>query len=161
MMKIILPADKCLKLHISYFNRFEKVIGKMKKGILCAIDFSASSKVALRWSVEFAKELDVPLTILYAYRLQKSQADMAVEFKKRAEADASQNFLKLETELLANQGVAYEFKSEVGFIADRVKDHASKKGMSFMVIDQKMSASNKESFDELLKEVHVPLVIVP
>ncbi|MBS1558582.1 MAG: universal stress protein [Bacteroidetes bacterium] len=133
----------------------------MEKGILCAIDFSASSADVLRWSVGFAKEMGLPLTILYAYRLQKSQLDQAIEFKKRAEADASKNFLKLEKELLANKGIAYEFKSEVGFITDRVKDHASKKGMRFLVVDQKMSTSNKESFDELLKEVQVPLIIVP
>ncbi|MBS1951872.1 MAG: universal stress protein [Bacteroidetes bacterium] len=133
----------------------------MDKGILCAIDFSAPSKSALRWSVELAKDLHIPLTLLYAYRLQKLPHDQAIEYKKQVDAEARQKFLKLEKEFLVDKGIDYDFKSEVGFIADRVKDHASKNETKFFVVDQKTSMANKESFDELLKKVNVPLVIVP
>lgn len=135
--------------------------GFMTNGILCTVDFSESSKNALRWSVSLAKLLKTRLTILYTYRLLNSHNGEAVEFRKKTEDDARQKFSFFEKEILEGCGVRYEFKIEVGFISNRVKDHAKKNGVSFLVMGNKMSSTNKESFDELAENIQVPLVIVP
>lgn len=133
----------------------------MTKGILCSIDFSESSKDALRWSVSLAKLLNTNLTILYTYRLLNSQNGEVVQMKKKIEENAMQNFESLEKELLKGQAIKYLFKVEVGFVSSRVGDYARKNGISFLVMGSKMHPNNQESFDELANNIQVPLVIVP
>jgi nucleotide-binding universal stress UspA family protein len=131
----------------------------MKK-ILCTIDFSDSSRQALKYSAKLAKESGSPLTILYAYRLVKSNGE-AVAMKKKIEADAAANFAVLEKELLAGSGISYEFRTEVGFVDDRIEEHARKNNVSFLVMGKSMSSGTKETFNELVSHLQIPLVIVP
>jgi hypothetical protein len=133
----------------------------LDKGILCTIDFSESSKEALQWAVTMAKELNVHLTILYAYRLVSGTKNDGVELKNQIERDAQENFLQIEREILKGSGVSYDFKTEVGFVSNRVKDHVKRNGLSFWVIGNHMNSANRESFDELASNIQVPLVIVP
>jgi nucleotide-binding universal stress UspA family protein len=81
--------------------------------------------------------------------------------RKKMEEEARQNFSTLEKEVLADSGVSYDFKVEVGFVSNRVREYAKKNGVSFLVMGKKMNSSSKESFDELAENLHVPLVIVP
>jgi hypothetical protein len=46
-------------------------------------------------------------------------------------------------------------------VANRAKDHVKRNGVDLLVVGQKMSASNKQSFDELVADLQMPLVIVP
>jgi nucleotide-binding universal stress UspA family protein len=133
----------------------------MTQGIICTVDFSESSKEALRWSIALAKLLGTHLTILYTYRLLNSRDGDAVESRKKIEESAKINFSSFEKEILAGCNVKYEFKIEVGFISNRIKDYAKKNGASLLVMGSKMNSSNKESFDELAESIQVPLVIVP
>ena len=133
----------------------------MTKGILCSIDFSESSKDALRWSVSLAKLLKTNLTILYTYRLLNSNNGEEVQLKKTIEENAVKSFASLEKEILMDEGIRYSFKVEVGFVSNRVKDYERKHGISFLVMGNKMNSNNKESFDELADSIQVPLVIVP
>jgi nucleotide-binding universal stress UspA family protein len=131
------------------------------KGILCAIDFSESSKEVLNWSVSLAKMLRTQLTVLYTYRLLNSTNGEATELKKKIEENAERNFAVFEKEFLTDQGIHYDFKVEVGFVSNRIKDYAKKNGLSFVVIGRTNNSSSRESFDELAEDVHVPLVIIP
>jgi len=136
-------------------------INEMKKGILCAVDFSVSSKEALRWSIDLARKLNHHLTVLYTYRLLRPYNGEVVEMKKKIEDEAFKNFSALERELLIGQGVSYDFKTEIGFVADRAKDHFKKNGVDLLVIGKKMNTINKQSFDELIADLQMPLVIIP
>jgi Universal stress protein family len=133
----------------------------MNKGILCMTDFSESSKGALTWSVSLAQVLGTNLTILFTYRLLNSNNGEVIELRKKIEENARVNFATVEKELLTGKGVKYDFKIEVGFVSNRVKDYANKNAASFIVIGNKMNSGNKESFDELAANIQVPLVIVP
>ena len=133
----------------------------MNKGIICTVDFTESSRDALLWAVNLAGLLKTHLTILYTYRLTGSSNDEIVDMKKKIEANAFKNFAVLEKEMLTGSGISYDFKVEVGFVSNRIKHHAKKNGVSFLVMGNKMNSSNKESFDELAENIQVPLVIVP
>jgi hypothetical protein len=133
----------------------------MGKGILCTIDFSESSRQALCWSVALAKQLDAHLSILYTFRLFNVHNGEVIEMKRKIEREAQEKFQSLEKECLLGKGISYDFKTEVGFISNRVKDHTNKNEVGFLVMSNKMNASNKESFDELAESIKVPLVIVP
>jgi nucleotide-binding universal stress UspA family protein len=132
----------------------------MTKGILCAIDFQDFSKETIRWSVELARKLNEHLTVLYAYRLLLRNGE-ALEMKKKIEGEAQESFSILEKELLLGKGVSYDFKSEIGFMADRVKEHEKNNEVDFLVIGKYASNANSESMNELIKTTKVPLMIVP
>ncbi len=133
----------------------------LKKEIICTVDFSESSKEALKWSVSLATLLRSHLTILFTYRLMNSHDEEAVETKKKIEEAAFQKFIALKKDVLEGHDISYDFKVEVGFVSNRVKHYAIKHGVSFLVMGNKMNSINKESFDELAESLQVPLVIIP
>lgn len=133
----------------------------MDNTILCTIDFSEPSKDVLMYAVNLSKQFKSHITILYTYRLLNSQNGELVDMKKKIEEQAKQNFSLLEKEVLVGSGVSYDFKIEVGFVSNRVREYAKENGVSFLVMGRKMNGRNKESFDELTENIHVPLVIVP
>jgi nucleotide-binding universal stress UspA family protein len=131
------------------------------KTIICSVDFSDSSKHALQWAVAIAQQLHVHLTVLYTFRLMRSQNEEVLLMKKKMEEDATKNFSAWEKELLIGKELSYDFKTEVGFITDRIEDHARKNPIGFLVMGKNSSTGSKESFDELVGHIDVPLVIVP
>ena len=134
----------------------------MSLSILCVIDFSESSKKVLQWAAENARTNQSHLTVLYSYRLTPVRnGESIVALKRKIEDEANQNFKILETDLLLDKHITYDFKTEVGFIADRVQEHSKNHPMNFLVIDKSIRTSNKESFDDLMENMQVPLVIIP
>jgi hypothetical protein len=134
----------------------------MQLSILCVIDFSESSKKALQWAIANANAHKSHLTVLYPYRLTRAQyGESAIAMRKKIEDEALKNFGLLEKDLLLNGKISYDFKSEVGFLADRVEEHTKNHPVSFMVIDKNIRAGNKESFDDLVENTQIPLVIIP
>ncbi len=134
----------------------------MSSSILCVIDFSDSSRKVLQWAVESAAYNRAHLTVLYPYRLTRLPfGESAVAMRKKIEEQAIKNFKTLETELLKDKNISYDFKSEVGFLSDRVEEHAKRNPLSCVVIDKSIRSINRESFDDLVEHAHVPVVIVP
>jgi hypothetical protein len=133
----------------------------LTKRIVCSIDFSDSSKDALKWAVLLAIQHKTHLTILFTYRLLNSRNGEVMDLRKKIEENAIRNFSVLEEEIVMGKGVSYDFKIEVGFVSSRVADYVKKAGVSFLVMGKQMNSTNKESFDELAEAIQVPLVIVP
>jgi len=132
----------------------------MDNTILCAIDFSEPSKEVLKYAVNLSKQFRSHITVLYTYRLLHSKGE-AVEIRNKMEDQAKRNFAALEKEVLEGSGVSYDFKIEVGFVSNRVKEYTKKNGVNFLVMGNEMNGSSKESFDELAENIQVPLIIVP
>ena len=133
----------------------------MSLSILCVIDFSESSKNALKWAVMHTHS-DAHLTILYPYRLiHVPYGESAMGLRKKIEEEANRNFQILEKDLLLDKKISYDFKTEVGFIADRVEEHNRKQPINFLVINKNIRTTNKESFDDLVENTRVPMVIIP
>jgi hypothetical protein len=109
-----------------------------------------------------AVSLKTHLTIIHPYRLnQLNKKEDMVLVKKNIDLDATKNFEKIATNLLKNESVSYEFRTEVGFIQDRVQEHARKNNILFMVMGKKLVTSNNENLSDLMEQIEVPLVIVP
>lgn len=133
----------------------------MNNGIICATDLTESSKDALRWSVSLASKLKSHLTILFTYRLLNIHNGEIIELKKNIEKKAAEHFAQLEKEFLIGKGISYDFKIEVGFVSNRVKDYAKKNAVSLLVMSNSDKSANRESIDELVETIQIPLVIVP
>ena len=131
----------------------------MSRKILCVIDFSESTEEILRYSTQLAKKLNLALTVLYAYRLVQAWEGRAVETKKQIEKEALNKFHELEKNIL-DAGVTYDFKIEVGFVDDRIKDFTKKNDLSHLVVDKKLNDIYGQSFEEIVSQNKNPLVIV-
>jgi nucleotide-binding universal stress UspA family protein len=133
----------------------------VQKKVLCAIDFSNPSHQALKWAVDFSRSIGCNLAVLYSYRLTRRLNEDILALKKRIELEALDHFSQFESEYLSNANLTYEFKVEIGFIADRVEDFANKNSISFIVMDKTVYTRTRETFDELLELANVPIIIVP
>jgi nucleotide-binding universal stress UspA family protein len=133
----------------------------MNNVTLCTIDFSDASKNVLNCAVQLSKQSNSHITVLYAYRFLAGQGEEPLEARKRIEANAKQKFLALERDILLRSGISYDFKIEVGFVSNRVKEYAKANGVNYLVMGNTMNATSRESFDELVEKIHIPLVIVP
>lgn len=147
------------KIYVCYVK--EPTDSNQDSHILCTIDFSKSSRDAVQWSVQLARQLNAHITILYTYRLIQYRSGEALQLKRDIEASATQQFELLEKELLAGQGISYDFKVEIGFIADRVEDYAKKNSLNFLVTNKNIHNNGRESFDDLIEHLQVPMLVVP
>jgi hypothetical protein len=98
---------------------------------------------------------------LYTYRLTRDHKEEVFERKRKTEELAVSNFSAMENEFLKAAGITYEFKTEIGFVADRVEALIKKTPIGFLVMDKNMTFESKESFEELLENMVIPTVIVP
>lgn len=138
------------------------ILDKMEGSILCVIDFSESARKTLQWAIDNACKTKSRLTVLYPYRLKKLQnGESAFEMRKKIEDDAQSRFHELEKELLAGAQIPYEFKTEVGFLANRVEAHSKSQSVNFLVVNRDLKTSHKESFDDLVEHTQIPVVIIP
>ncbi len=133
----------------------------MNNVILCAVDFSDTSSDVLKYAVNLSKQKKMPVTILYTYRLLNGNSVEPLEARKKIEDTAREKFSHLEKDILVGSGVQYDFKVEVGFVSNRIREFAKKNDLSFLVIGKSTSPGDIESVDEISNNLHVPLVIVP
>lgn len=131
------------------------------KTILCTIDFSKSTRHSLEWAVAMAHHLRAHLSILYTYRLIQARSSEIFNQKKTIEQEALKKFEILEKQCLLEQGISYDFQIEVGFVSDRIEDHAKKNHINFVIMDKTMRSNSNESFDDLVEHIHVPMLLVP
>jgi len=111
--------------------------------------------------VAMAQQLKCHLTILYTYRLLHYRNGEVVQLKKTMEDEAKQRFQLLESEFLVGKGISYDFKTEVGFVNDRIENHAKKNSLRFLVMNKNSSDSEKDGIRELMDHIHVPVLLVP
>jgi hypothetical protein len=128
--------------------------------LLYITDFSDASFQALRWAIREAQEHHLHVSVLYPYRLdQVRKKDSAILSKKDMDRDASEKFESLVESDLKKSRLTYDFHSEVGFLRDRISEHARKGNV--VMLDMGKSQVSEESFSELVQELNVPMVIVP
>lgn len=123
-------------------------------------DFSDASAQALQWAIPEAQRHHLHLSILYPFRLdQVRKKDNVIMSKKELEIDAAEKFEKQVEGILRKSRLSFDFFSEVGFMRDRITEHARNGNVVMLVMGQKMASA--ESFPELVEEIRVPIVIVP
>ncbi len=128
--------------------------------LLYVTDFSESSMHALPWAISEALKHGLHLSVLYPYRLdQVNKKDNVVQSKKELEAEALATFERLLSAPLRESQLSFDFRSEVGFLRDRIAENIRKHNVVMLVIGS--SLADTESFAELITGVEVPVVIVP
>lgn len=128
--------------------------------LLYVTDFSESSMHALPWAISEALKHGLHVSVLCPYRLdQMRKKDNVVQSKKELEAEALNMFERLVSGPLRESKVTFDFRSEVGFLRDRIAESIRKHHVVMLVMGSTMA--DDESLTELIGEVEVPVVIVP
>lgn len=128
--------------------------------LLFVTDFSASSLHALQWAVTEAQKRNLHVSVLHSYRLdQVRKKDNVVQSKKELETESLEKFESQMAGLLRSSHLSFDFRSEVGFLRDRIAERARKHQIVMVVVGTTQAIA--ESFGELIDGIEVPLVIVP
>ena len=129
--------------------------------VLCLVDFSGSSEEALRTSIQYAVKNAARLIILYPYRLTTSvKNENLVKLKRDIEQEALRNFEKI-SNLLDGTNVEYEFRSEVGFLTDRIQEQLRRNNIKIIIINKELAVQSNEALNDLIPNLTVPLIAVP
>ena len=135
------------------------------KPILCALDFSKSSIHVLKMAFDLATRFETSVTILFAYRLVQSSDGAITEFRKGVEAQALNDFEGLINKLSVKGSVKYEFRSEIGFLSDRIEVFAQQNKIDMVVISLEMANTINDHkgllLRDFIKSTKTPLLIVP
>ncbi len=137
-----------------------------QNSILCVIDFSESSLKALKWTVHLAGKSNARVTVLFCYRLITSIDDHeTLDLKRNMEAEASMKFHALEKDLIKENSFSWDFVTEIGFFPFRIEMFLQKKPVGLIVmgnsIIENFNDYKRMSFDQFLKNVKIPVVVVP
>jgi nucleotide-binding universal stress UspA family protein len=135
------------------------------KSILCALDFSETSYGVMKKALELAVLRKSALTFLFSYRLVEPLGSALADYRKSMETKARQDFDTLVKRLKINSSVRYEFRSEIGFLSDRIEAFIKKNDVALIVLGQDMVNSINEhkgtSLEVTIQAEKIPLVIVP
>lgn len=135
------------------------------KSIVCALDFSESSDKALEVASALARKHQAHLSILFSYRLLPAElSDEASTLKSRILTEVKEKFLTLEKKFGLPGTLDYEFKTEIGFLADRVESFARKKNIDLVVLSEEqahaMNDQRGRDLKEILEELNIQHLII-
>ncbi len=150
-----------IRCYVRTMNGHSLLKNKQSLTILCAIDFSESSRHALTWTIGMAEPLQAHVVILYTFRLLQSKSGEALATKRKMEELVAHDFSLIEKELLHNHPVSYEFRTEVGFVSDRIEDFLKKNNIHLIVVGKTRGDDNRETLNGLIEGIKIPIMIVP
>lgn len=135
------------------------------KPVLCAIDFSESSPLVMRCAIEVALRHKTSIIVLFSYRLAQSFEGTIGEYRKSVERKAKESFEELIGKVSVHGNVKYEFRSEIGFLSDRIEAYVEKNDVGVIVIGHDMANKMNDHKGLLLQQfisnIKVPILIVP
>jgi hypothetical protein len=135
------------------------------KPVLCALDFSESSSWIIRSAIEVALRHRTSLIVLFSYRLVQPFEGTIADYRKNMENKARTNFEELMKNVSVHGKVKYEFRSEIGFLSDRIEAYLEKNDVGVIVIGQEMANAMNDhkgmSLKQFINNTKVPILIVP
>lgn len=131
--------------------------------ILCAFNLGEEADEAVRSAGALGAILNVPVMLLCSYRLIQSKASEEVQVIKKSYENLAAEKLK---QIHRNQpAIKLSFRSEIGFLSDRVESFVKTQKVKFLVISNETASALYEqkglTVTEFVDKTGVPLVIVP
>lgn len=132
--------------------------------ILCPIDFSKGSVLALKYAFELAEEMNGTVTVLYSYRLiHPDRNGQILNFRREKEAQVHREFQEVLDSMQNN--APFKFVIEIGFLSDSVENHIRKNHVDMLVLGREMCTAINDhkgyALDIFLNSLTIPVVIVP
>ena len=119
----------------------------------------------MRAALEMAHQYKTKVIGLFAYRLVQPASGTVSDYRKSVEKQARDEFQQMIQQMHFNGSVNYEFRSEIGFLTDRIDDYLQKSEVGMLIMSQDMADSINEhkglTLQHFLHSLKVPLLIVP
>jgi nucleotide-binding universal stress UspA family protein len=134
--------------------------------ILCVVDLTPSSEKVLEIAATVASACRTRLIVLYSYRLVDLGRDANVlSLKAMMDARAKARFQELGESVLKDKDVVYEFQTEIGFVADRIRTYVNEKAAGMVVIGERQANDIDEhralTVREFIGNMKLPFLIIP
>jgi nucleotide-binding universal stress UspA family protein len=134
--------------------------------ILCVVDLTPSSEKVLEIAATVASACCARLIVLYSYRLVDLGRDADVLTTKASiDAKAKARFFELGASVLSNKNVVYEFQTEIGFTADRIRTFVNENSAGMVVVGERQANDIDEhrslSLREFISNMKLPFLIIP
>jgi nucleotide-binding universal stress UspA family protein len=134
--------------------------------ILCVVDLNPSSEKVLEIAAKLASACHTRLIVLYSYRLVDLGRDENVlTLKASMDARAEARFQELGASVLKDKDVVYEFQTEIGFLADRIRTYVNEKAAGMVVIGERQANDIDEhralTVREFISNMKLPFLIIP
>jgi nucleotide-binding universal stress UspA family protein len=134
--------------------------------ILCVVDLTPSSEKVLEIAATVASACRTRLIVLYSYRLVDLGRDANVlTLKASMDARAEARFQELGASVLKDKDVVYEFQTEIGFVADRIRNYVNEKAAGMVVIGERQANDIDEhralTVREFISNMKLPFLIIP
>ena len=136
------------------------------KPILCVVDLTPSSQRVLEVAATIASACHAHLIVLFSYRLlDLGRGGNVLNLKESMDAKAKALFQELCTSVLDKKDVMFEFHTEIGFTADRIRTYIDKKAVGMVVIGEQQAGDIDEhrslSLRSFISDMRLPFIIVP
>ena len=139
------------------------------KTILVPTDFSGNADAALRYALGLAKDFDLQLIILHAYRLLQTAVPSVDQspfsIKNQWDKDTWERFKKLEKKYLKNSKVKYEFEVDVGFASDAILSSVEANNIQLVIMGSAGAGAMSQVLGsttlKIIDKVNCPIMVVP
>jgi hypothetical protein len=138
------------------------------KKALYPSDFSPESVISAKAAIDYCIENNIELFLLHTYRLIKPISDLDMinsSFKRELESNSKLAFDELEGKHLIESGIKYHFRSEVGFLLDRIAYNTKNDKIDLLILcdsifqQVKSSVKTDEKGDFTLFDKPIRLVV--
>ena len=131
--------------------------------ILCAFNLGEEADEVVKSAGALGALLKMPVMLLCSYRLIQSKASEDVQvIKKRYETLAAEKLKQINT---TQPAIKLSFRSEIGFLSDRIESFLKAEKVKFLVIGNETATSLYEqkglTVTEFIDKVGVQVVIIP
>jgi hypothetical protein len=135
------------------------------KPILCVVDLEESCRKVLEVAASIASKCHTHLIVLFSYRLINLGADGDMSTVKLSMDNQAKNKFKQFNECLLQNTIAYEFKPEIGFSADRISSYAKGNSIGMVIIGENHAYGINEdtpiTLRQFITSMNLPFLIIP
>ena len=131
--------------------------------ILCAFNLGETADEAVKKAGVLGGLFKLPVMLLCSYRLiQAKDSEEVLGIKKRYELLAAEKLKQINK---TQPAMKLSFRSEIGFLTDRIESFLKSEKVKYLVISNETAATIHEqkglTINEFIDKVKIPVMVVP
>jgi nucleotide-binding universal stress UspA family protein len=135
------------------------------KPILCVVDLKEPCQKVLEVAASIASKCHSHVIVLFSYRLINLGAEGDISSIKFIMDNEARNKFNELSKYLSQNEITYEFQTEIGFNADRIRSYAKRDSVGMVIIGESQAYDINEgrSFTlwQFITDMKLPFLIVP
>jgi nucleotide-binding universal stress UspA family protein len=141
----------------------------MGKTILVPTDFSRNADAALKYAIGLAEEIESSLLILHSYRLLQTAVPSVDQspfsIKNQWDKDTWEKFRSIESNIIKNSKIRYDFEVDVGFASDAIISSVEANDIGMVIMGTAGAGAMSQVLGsttlKIIDKVICPIMVVP